>query len=190
MRIIKKIGFFRAKKILKRKIKILINYYFYKYFYKWNFFGSKIEIGKNIRFDNWNTYIEDNVKIEDNVILGGKGEIFLGENTSLNPNCFIVSQKKVKIGKNCMIAPNVYITDEIHNHDRIDIPIKFQGYKYKEVIIEDNVWVGRGTTILAGIKIGRDSIVGAGAVVTRNIEPFSIVGGVPAKLISKRKEGN
>ncbi len=54
-------------------------------------------------------------------------------------------------------------------------------------IIEDDVWIGRNAIIMPGVRIGKGSIVGAGAVVTKNVEPYSIVGGVPAKLIRKRK---
>jgi maltose O-acetyltransferase len=63
-----------------------------------------------------------------------------------------------------------------------------QGFKDKEpVIIEDDVWIGARVIILPGVKIGKGSIVGAGAVVTKDVEPYSIVAGVPAKLIRKRK---
>ena len=58
--------------------------------------------------------------------------------------------------------------------------------KGKKVIVEDDVWIGRSAIIMPGVKIGKGSIVGAGSVVTKDIEPFSVVGGVPSKLIKKR----
>lgn len=86
-----------------------------------------------------------------------------------------------------MIAPNVAILNDSHTFSDIDTPMVLQ----KKIlgsnpIIEDNVWLGRNVIIMHGVRIGKVSIVGAGAIVTKVVEPYSIVGGVPAKLIKKR----
>lgn len=187
MKKIREVGLLRSLSFGIRLLSIRIRSILYKHTFKWDYFGKEIEIGKNVRFDNWHSELHNKVKIEDYVILGGRGKLIIGENTSLNPYCFIIAEKKVQIGKNCMIAPNVYIADGGHIHSKTNIPIKSQGGEHKEVIIEDNVWLGRNATILSGVKIGRDSIVAAGAVVTKDVAPFSIVGGVPAKEIRKRR---
>ena len=87
-----------------------------------------------------------------------------------------------------MIAPNVSILNSTHNYQNIDLPLIMQGEeKNLNPVIEDDVWIGRNAVIMPSIKIGQGSIVGAGAVVTKDVEPYSIVGGVPAKFIKKRK---
>ena len=122
---------------------------------------------------------------ENNVYIGNGGNLSIGEHCHINEDVFI---QGAYIGNYVMIAPNVSILNSLHNHDRIDIPMIFQGEAQGiNPIIEDDVWIGRDALILPGIKIGTGSIVGAGSVVTKDIEPFSIVGGVPAKLIKKRK---
>ena len=79
-----------------------------------------------------------------------------------------------------------------HNHNRIDIPMIQQGFEDDhEIIIGDDVWIGTNVTILSGVyKIGNHSIIAAGAVVTKDVPDYAIVGGVPAKIIRMRNEGN
>jgi maltose O-acetyltransferase len=86
-----------------------------------------------------------------------------------------------------MIAPYVALIankKEVNTTDVLMSTVKKE--KGKKVIIEDDVWIGRNAIIMPGIRIGKGSIIGAGSVVTKDVEPFSVVGGVPAKLIKKR----
>lgn len=85
-----------------------------------------------------------------------------------------------------MIAPSVSIRDTDHGFSRTDIPMMQQDLDTSPVCIGDDVWIGHGAIILKGVRIGDGAIVAAGAVVTRNVAPFSIVGGVPAREIAKR----
>ena len=88
-----------------------------------------------------------------------------------------------------MIASSVAIIGGDHRLDIVGVPIRFTGRDRKEkllTIIEDDVWVGHGTIIMAGVKIGRGVIVAAGSVVTKDVLPYTIVGGVPTKLIRYR----
>ena len=86
-----------------------------------------------------------------------------------------------------MIAPYVYILHSGHNFESKEITMRFQGEKfYPKTIIEDDVWIGARSIINAGKKIGKGAIVAAGSVVTRDVEPYTIVGGNPAKTIKKR----
>jgi len=125
---------------------------------------------------------------ENNIYIGSGKNLTIGRHCHINERCFI---QGATIGKHVLIAPNVSILNSIHNHSRTDIPIIHQGKRSNmNPIIENDVWIGRNAIILPGVKIGTGCIVGAGSVVTKDTEPFSIVGGVPAKLIKKRKPKN
>lgn len=128
---------------------------------------------------------DDGNFFEENVYIGNGKNITIGKHCHINENVFI---QGATIGNYVMIAPNVTILNGSHKFDRVDMPMIMQGEE-KELnpIIEDDVWIGRNTIIMPKISIGQGSIIGAGAVVAKNVESFTIVGGVPAKLIRKRK---
>src|SRR5690606_10426864 len=105
-------------------------------------------------------------------------------NTTINRNCCILA--KVKIGKDCSIAPNVIIVGANHLFKDSSATIKSQGVELKGIIIEDDVWIGANATILDGVIIRKGVVIAAGAVVHKDVDSFSIVGGVPAKIIGKR----
>ena len=86
-----------------------------------------------------------------------------------------------------MISPYVMVTATIHNFEDVSVPMMWQGLSSKKVVIEDDVWVGGKSVILPGVTIGRGSIIAAGSVVTKDIPPFVIAGGVPAKIIKYRQ---
>jgi galactoside O-acetyltransferase len=107
----------------------------------------------------------------------------IGDNFTINSN----SQLGIVIGDSCAIAPNCVLRASNHTFDNPDIPFRKQGHTYGEIILEDDVWISSNCVITANTKIGKSSVVGAGSVVTKDVEPYSIIGGVPAKLIRKRK---
>ena len=123
-------------------------------------------------------------KVEQHVTFGNGKNIRVGKHCQINERVYIQS---ATIGDYVLIAPRVSILSKQHRYDQIDIPIALQGIS-KDIppIIEDDVWIGRNAVIMPGITIGKGSIVGANAVVTRDVDRFSVVGGVPAKLIKKR----
>lgn len=125
--------------------------------------------------------------IEPGVNLGKGDNIIIGKNCQINERVYIQS---AVIGDFVLIAPNVSIIGMFHAYDRMDIPMALQGIT-KDIppIIEDDVWIGRNVVIMPGILIGKGSIIGSNAVVTKNVESYSIVGGVPAKFIRKRIKG-
>ncbi len=88
-----------------------------------------------------------------------------------------------------MMGPRVSLLAEQHVIDRVDIPMREQGTRRKGIIIEDDVWLGANCCVLDGVTVGRGAVVGAGAVVTKDVPPFAIVGGVPARIIRMRTEG-
>lgn len=125
-----------------------------------------------------NINVQSNCYFENNVIIG--------DNSGIGAKSFI--QGPCLIGKNVMMGPETVILTRNHKFEDVHIPMIEQGFsKSKKVIIEDDVWIGIRTIILPGVTVGKGSIIAAGAVVTKDVEPFSIVGGVPAKVIKKRK---
>ena len=93
----------------------------------------------------------------------------------------------VSIGKNVMMGPEVVIYTSGHRFDRTDIPMMLQGSGEAEpVTVGDDVWIGRRVMIMPGVTIGDGCVIGAGAVVTKDIPPFSVAAGVPAKVIRTR----
>jgi len=147
--------------------------------------GFDITIKDNSNIRGKNVCIEDNVFIHENVQIRGKESLSVGKGTTINRNTCILD--KVRIGKYCSIAPNVVIVGSNHNFNDPDLLIKKQGLTIKGITIEDDVWIGANATILDGIIIGKGSIIAAGAVVNKSIPPYTIAGGVPAKIIKKRK---
>ena len=115
------------------------------------------------------------------------GMIIVGNNFSANTNCHINASigGEIRIGDNVLLGPNVVIRSANHNFNLNSKPINEQGHNYADIKIADDVWIGANAVILSGISIGKGSVVGAGAVVNKNIDPFSLVGGVPARLIKK-----
>ena len=131
--------------------------------------------------------IDSDVYVHRNVILRSfTGCIRIGEGTTINPFTCIYGHGKVIIGKFVSIAAKVTIVASNHNFQRTDIPIKQQGVNSKGIVIEDDTWIGANATILDGVKIATGAIVAAGAVVTKDVDKYLIVGGVPAKVIGSR----
>jgi galactoside O-acetyltransferase len=118
------------------------------------------------------------------------GEIEIGARVSLNANVYINAcvGGRVIIGNDVLIAPNVVMRTSDHATSDTSRLIIEQGHIPAEIIIEDGVWLGSNVTVLGGTRIGRGAVVGAGGVVTHDVEAYSIVGGVPARLIKMRGE--
>ena len=100
-------------------------------------------------------------------------------------NCVIISRKEVTINKHCQIAEMVVIRDQNHNFGKSHLTISEQGFKVKPITIEENVWLAAKSTILAGSLIGRNSVVGANALVRGILEANSVYAGIPAKKIKQ-----
>ncbi len=111
-----------------------------------------------------------------------------GRNLNVNRGVHIYARGGIRLGDYVLIGPNVVITSSQHRYDTKDIPILFQGHQKKQVVIGNDVWIGANAVILPGVTIGDGTIIGAGSVVTNNTEPYSIVGGAPARKIGERPE--
>lgn len=124
-------------------------------------------------------------KVHSNVFFGSGVNIELGDFSSLNHGAWISND--TVIGRDVMMGPYVMMLSGSHNFERIDIPMREQGAPGRRpIIIGDDVWIGAKAIILPGVHIGSHSIIGAGSVVTKDVAPYSIVGGSPAKLIKMR----
>jgi maltose O-acetyltransferase len=126
-----------------------------------------------------------NVNIERGVIFGSGSEIEIGDNSGIGINCQMPSN--VKIAQDVMMGPDVLILGQNHNYDSLEIPMRLQGADSREpVIIETDVWIGARVIILPGLRVGTGSIIGAGSVVTKDVPPFAICAGNPARVLKVR----
>jgi acetyltransferase-like isoleucine patch superfamily enzyme len=114
------------------------------------------------------------------------GSITIGARCSVNPYCVLYGTGGLTIGNFVRIAAHTVIVPSMHRFDRRDLPICEQGSSADGIVIEDDVWIGAGVTILDGVRIGTGAVVAAGAVVTKDVAPFAIAGGVPARTIRQR----
>ncbi len=119
-----------------------------------------------------------------NVILSCPQNIHIGSYLYINGGILSASPNgKITIGEYVIIADNVHIRTRTHNYLDKKNPIKMQGGIEKDIIIGNNVWIGFGAQLMSGVTIADNSIIAAGAVVTKDVPSNTIVGGVPAKII-------
>lgn len=162
------------------------------YFLSRAFGGKKLSVGQNVQVvTRKKIVLGNNVTLFGNSYLNAFGEfgsINIGERTHLDQFCVLYGQGGLSIGASCAIACGVTIYTQSNQYaadpctNIIDQPVK-----YAEVVIGDDVWIGARAVILPGVTIGDHAVVGAGAVVNRDVESWAIVGGVPAKLIGQRR---
>ena len=117
------------------------------------------------------------------------GRVTIGAKSIVGGGTVINSYLDVSIGEGVLIADGVHITDFDHRTDRVDVPIKDQGIVVSPVTVESDVWLGRGVTVLRGVTIGRGSVIGAHSVVTRDVPPYSVAVGAPARIVRSRLPG-
>lgn len=151
--------------------------------------SEQSKIAKKIRYWMASNFIEKcgvNVNFEHGARFDPTVQI--GDNSGMGIDCSIGGV--TYIGNNVMMGPQCIMYSYSHAHDRIDIPMNMQGFEKETPIhIGDDVWIGSRVTILPGVNVGSHVIIGAGAVVTKDIPDYAIVGGVPAKVIRMRNEG-
>ena len=136
--------------------------------------------------DGGKIIIEDGVSIEKySYIYSQSGIIHIGKNTFIGTGSQIVSKKSIKIGENNLIAAYSILRDANHNTRKNSL-INVQGHIIKSIILADDVWLGVHSVVTAGNIVGKGAVVGANAVVTKDVNDYTIVGGVPAKFIKYR----
>ena len=175
--------------------------------------GRNVTFGANVVLRHPHKIaIGDNVVIDDNCCLDAKGTtnegirigtgVFVGRNTILSCkngdidlddhanigfNVEVFSAARVRIGKHVLVAAYTYLVGGDHLFDRVDVPVLYQGRTAQGIEVDDNVWLGAHVVVSDGSRVGRDAIIGAGAVVRGEIPPFAIAAGVPARVIRDRR---
>lgn len=126
--------------------------------------------------------------INRNIDFGSGKDIEIGDYSGIGANCILPNN--IKIGKCVMMGPDLYCLIYSHKTDDLNIPMCFQGNveipDNSEIVIEDDVWIGAKVIITKKRHIGKGSILAAGAVVTKDVPPYAVVGGNPAKIIKYR----
>lgn len=142
-----------------------------------------VAIGKNVSFDpRLKVLLGKKVYIGPNAVFQGEGAVSIGAGTYVGAGFSCNAMKQITIGDSCMMGNYVSIIDNNHGTRRginmIDQPLESHS-----VEISSNCWLGEKATVLAGVRIGEGAIVAAGAVVTRDVQPYTVVAGVPARSI-------
>ncbi len=159
--------------------------------------GRSVTIEDDVRI---NALSREGVWLGDNVSIGrftmieatglltrlGKG-VRIGRNSNLGDYNFVGGAGGVTIGENVLIGQYVSFHPQNHVFSDPDVPIKQQGTTEQGIVVEDDVWIGARVTILDGVRVGRGAVIAAGAVVTRDVPPYAVVAGVPARVIKWRR---
>ncbi|WP_396956736.1 acyltransferase [Nitrosomonas sp.] len=124
--------------------------------------------------------------IWDHVQIDSAKKLTIGKNTSINRGCILHAGGGIEIGDDVLIGPRVVIYSQNHKYHDLSTIISRQGYCKRTVKIKDDVWIGACAIILPGVTLEKGCVVGAGAVVTKDIGAYEVVVGNPAKLISTR----
>ena len=115
-----------------------------------------------------------------------RARVRIGAGAFLNLNVMVAALELVEIGDHCMLANGCFVTDANHRHDDPSLPITWQGFTSKgPTRIGDNVWCGANVVVTSGVTIGERCVIGANSVVTRDIEPFSVAAGAPARVLRR-----
>lgn len=155
--------------------------------------GVQILRGANINaigHPNNKISISDGVQIQQGVDIRALNDthIQIEENTYIGPYVCIAGPGNIKIGKNCLIAAHSGLFANNHNFANPLEYIAKQGISRKGIVIEDDCWLGHNVTITDGVTIGRGCVIGAGSVVTKDIPPYSVAVGTPARVVKNRIE--
>ncbi len=156
------------------------------------FLGDRVFIGEGSYLDAGNS--EGEIRLESEVhvsryvtLRAGGGRILINSLVNLGCHTLIYGHGGVEIGKNSLLSPGVQLISGSHIFKDRDTPIRFQGAEFGRIGIGEDVWLGTHVIVLAGVTIGKGSVVGAGAVVTKDIPSYSIATGVPAEVVGKRQ---
>jgi acetyltransferase-like isoleucine patch superfamily enzyme len=106
----------------------------------------------------------------------------IGAGTQINRDCVLDARGSLHIGDHVSISPEVVILTADHDHTAPGFPLR-----QRPVTIEDNVWIGMRALVLPGVRIGRGAVVAAGAVVTKDVDPLTVVAGIPARVVARRE---
>ena len=152
-------------------------------FLRWPVQGNVLEALREGRLEiGPGTLFEPNVWIT----APGPARIRIGAGSFLNVGVMVAAQELVEIGDHVMLANGCFVSDANHRYDDPDLPVPWQGFTSRgPTRIGDNVWCGAHVVVTSGVTIGERCVIGAGSVVTHDIEPFSIAAGAPARVVRR-----
>lgn len=130
--------------------------------------------------------VGDNVVVFPFVFFENIENLQIGDNVSIHQMCYIDAEGGICIGNNVSIAHRCTVLSSNHRYDKVDTPIKYQGMQLAQTVLQDNIWIGCGSAVMAGVRIKSGCVIGANSTVTRSIPENSVVVGSPAKVIKKR----
>ena len=155
------------------------------------YLGRRVMIGEGCFLDA-NTP-EGRIELQDDVwlsrasyLVAGSAHIVVGPSTYIGHRCLFYGHAGIDIGRDVLIANDVQLICGNHTFARRDVPIRAQPPQGAPIVIEDDVWLAASAIVLGGVTVGRGCVVGAGAVVTHSLPPYSIARGVPARVVGVR----
>jgi acetyltransferase-like isoleucine patch superfamily enzyme len=152
-------------------------------FVRWPVHGNVLEAMREGRLQ-----VGAGALLEPNVWITApdRARVRIGAGTFLNMGVMIAAHELVEIGDHCMLANGCFVTDASHRYDDPEQPVPWQGFESKgPTRIGDNCWLGANVVVTSGVTIGERCVIGANSVVTRDIAPFSIAAGAPARVLRK-----
>lgn len=161
--------------------------------------NAKLIIGDNVQFrsgveirahQNSTIHIEDNVRLDRGIRLLSTNNalIQIGKGTRIGLYTVFNGGDSITIGPKCLISGFCYLQTSMHKFEKIDVPVQEQGYQHLPVVLSEDVWLGTHVVIMPGTTLGKGTVVGSNAVVTKPFGDNKILAGVPAKEINNRTE--
>ncbi|MCX6286016.1 MAG: DapH/DapD/GlmU-related protein [Bacteroidetes bacterium] len=131
----------------------------------------------------WNDFVlgKDSTVEDFATVNNGAGPVYIGERSRVGLSCTVIGP--VTIGNDIMLAQNIVLSGLNHSYEDITKPISQQKQSTAMITVEDEVWIGANAVIVAGVRVGKHSVIAAGSIVTKDVPPCSIVGGNPAKVL-------
>lgn len=161
-------------------VKLLINPFKHKQ-------GKHSRICRHTRIDvfPWNDFVlgKDSTIEDFATVNNGAGPVYIGERSRIGLSCTVIGP--VTVGNDIMLAQNIVMSGLNHSYEDISRPISQQKQSTAMITIEDEVWIGANSVIVAGVRVGRHSVIAAGSVVTKDVPPCSVVAGNPAKVLKE-----
>lgn len=161
-------------------------------------FKKRWTLKQNVSINNYCEFIKpENILFKGQAFIGKssffsaeQGSIIIGKRFSCNTNVHLNASinGEIVIGDDVLIGPNCVLRSSDHKFKNLNTTINKQGHNSGKIVIGDDVWIGANCTILKNVEIGNGAVIAAGAVVNKDVQSFSIVGGVPIKTISYRKK--
>lgn len=153
--------------------------------------GDDVFLERNVELMRYpeNIFVDDAAVIKEGAKIcacNAEALIRIGKNTTVGYNTLIFASERIEVGDDCLIAPFVYLVDSNHQMERAE-KINTQPNQSAPIVIEDDVWIGAGAKVLAGVHVGQGAVIAAGALVRQDVGAYEIVGGIPARVIGERR---